>query len=114
MLLTLGINHLNPHQATSVLGQIITNDLAWTWRSITEWIICQQSHLFHGRLLFISIQKYSQCKYFYDNGGEYGHQYNDTVQEFHLHLSGSEMKNTTTTTAHIHTLLASMFERKKW
>ena len=28
MLLTLDINNLNPHQATSVLGQIMPNDLA--------------------------------------------------------------------------------------
>ena len=28
MLLTLDINHLNPHQATSVLGQIMPNNLA--------------------------------------------------------------------------------------
>ena len=64
-------------------------------------------------MLFISLQKNSQCKYFYDNGGEYGHQYNDTVQEFHLHLSGSKLQNTATTTAHLYKLLARMFEKKQ-
>ena len=49
---------------------------------------------------------------FYDNGGEYVYQSNDTVQEFHLHLSDSNMENAATTTAHIYTLLARMFERK--
>ena len=29
---------------------------------------------------------------FYDNGGGYFHQYNDTVQEFYLHLSDSKLK----------------------
>ena len=50
---------------------------------------------------------------FYDNGGGDVHQYNDTVQEFYLHLSDSKLKNYATTTAHLYTLLASMFEEKK-
>ena len=29
---------------------------------------------------------------FYDNGGDYVHQSNDMVREFHLHLSGSKLK----------------------
>ena len=33
MFLTLDINHLNPHQATSVLGQIIPKNLALNPRS---------------------------------------------------------------------------------
>ena len=49
---------------------------------------------------------------FYDNGGGDVHQYNDTVREFHLHLSDSKLQNAATTTAHIHTLLAKVFEKK--
>ena len=30
---------------------------------------------------------------FYDNGGGDVHQYNDTIQEFHLHLSDSKLQN---------------------
>ena len=50
---------------------------------------------------------------FYDSGGGYVHQSNDTVWEFHLHLSGSKMQNDATTTAHLYTLLARMFEEKQ-
>ena len=49
---------------------------------------------------------------FYDNGGGDVHQYNDMVQEFYLHLFDLKLQNTTTTTAHIHTLLAKVFEKK--
>ena len=45
----------------------------------------------------------------YDNGGVYAHQSNDTVREFHLHLSDSNLQNAATTTAHLYTLLARMF-----
>ena len=50
---------------------------------------------------------------FYDNGGWDVHQSNDTVREFYLHLSDSKMQNAATTTAHLHTLLAKVFEKKK-
>ena len=50
---------------------------------------------------------------FNDNGGEYVHQSNDTVREFHLRLSGSKLQNAATTTAHIYTLLYGMFEKNK-
>ena len=49
----------------------------------------------------------------YDNGGGYVHQYNDTVQEFHLHLSYSKLKNAATNTTRLYTLLAWMFEKKQ-
>ena len=49
---------------------------------------------------------------FYDNGGGCIRQSNDKVQEFHLHLSDSNLKNTATATAHIYTLLSRMFEEK--
>ena len=49
---------------------------------------------------------------FYDNGGGYVHQYNDTVREFHLHLSDSNLQNAATTTDHLYTLLARMFKKK--
>ena len=50
---------------------------------------------------------------FYDNGGGYVHQSNDTVRVFHLYLYYSKLKNSATTTAHLYTLLARMFEKKK-
>ena len=49
----------------------------------------------------------------YDNGGGYVHQSNDTVREFHLHLSDPKLQNAATTTAHLYTLLARMFEKKR-
>ena len=50
---------------------------------------------------------------FYENGGGYVHQYNDTVWEFHLHIYDSNLQNAATTTAHLYTLLASIFEKNK-
>ena len=49
----------------------------------------------------------------YVNGGGYVHQYNDMVREFCLHLSDSKLQNSATTTAHLYTLLAKMFEKNK-
>ena len=49
----------------------------------------------------------------YDNCGGYIHQFNDTVQEFHLHLYYSYLKNSATFTSHIYTLFARMFEKNK-
>ena len=50
---------------------------------------------------------------FYDNGGGDVHQSNDTIREFHLRLSDSKLQNYATTTAHLYTLLANVFEGKK-
>ena len=50
---------------------------------------------------------------FYDNGGGDFHQSNDTIREFHLHLSDSKLQNAATTTAHLQTLLAKGFEKNK-
>ena len=50
---------------------------------------------------------------FYDNGGGYVHQSNDTVRVFHLNLSDSNLQNYAMTTAHLYTLLARMFEKNK-
>ena len=50
---------------------------------------------------------------FYDNGGGDVHQYNYTLREFHLHLSDSKLQDAATNTAHLHTLLARMFEKNK-
>ena len=60
--------------------------------------------------LFIKIVN---VRSFDDNGGGYFYQSNETVREFHLHLSDSKLQNTATTTAHLYTLLASMFEKKQ-
>ena len=49
---------------------------------------------------------------FYDNGCGDVHQFNDTIREFHLHLSNSKLRNAATTTAHLHTLLEKVFEKK--
>ena len=40
---------------------------------------------------------------FYEDSGGYVQQSNDTVREFHLHLSYSKLQNTTTTTAYLYT-----------
>ena len=50
---------------------------------------------------------------FYENGGGDVHQSNDTIQEFHLHLSDSKLQNAATTTAYLYTLLAIFFEKNK-
>ena len=50
---------------------------------------------------------------FYENGGGCVQQSNDSVREFHLHLSDSNLKNDTTTTSYLYKLLASMFEKKQ-
>ena len=50
---------------------------------------------------------------FYDNGGGDVHQSNDTIQEYHLHLSDSKLQNAATTTAHLYTLLENVFEKKQ-
>ena len=50
---------------------------------------------------------------FYGNGGGNVHQSNDTIREFHLHLSNSNLQNAATTTSHLYTLLANVFEKNK-
>ena len=50
---------------------------------------------------------------FYDNGGGDVHQSNDTIREFHLHLSNSKLQNAATTTAHLNTLLAMFLGKNK-
>ena len=40
-------------------------------------------------------------------------QSNDTIQEFHLHFSDSKLQSAATTTAHLYTLLANVFEKKQ-
>ena len=57
--------------------------------------------------------KQGNVSIFYDNGGGDVHQYNDTIQEFHLHLYDSKLQNAATTTAHLYTLLAQVFEKNK-
>ena len=47
--------------------------------------------------------KTSNVSNFYDKSGEYVHQSKDTVRDFHLHLSDSNLQNVTTNTAHFHT-----------
>ena len=49
---------------------------------------------------------------FYVIGGGYFHQYNETVQEFHLRLSDSKPKNYAMTTARLYTSLDRMFDKK--
>ena len=50
---------------------------------------------------------------FYENGGGDVYQSNDTIREFHLHLYDSKLQNADTTTAHLYTLLANVFEKKQ-
>ena len=57
--------------------------------------------------------KISNVRRYYDNGGGYVHQTNDTVREFHLHLYDSKLQNDATTTANLYTLLDMIFEKNK-
>ena len=50
---------------------------------------------------------------FHDNGGGDVHQSNDTIREFHLHLSDSKLQNAGTTTAHLYTLFEQVFVKKQ-
>ena len=50
---------------------------------------------------------------FYENDGGDVHQSNDTIREFYLHFSDSKLQNAATTTAHLYTLLAKVFEKNK-
>ena len=50
---------------------------------------------------------------FYGNVGAYVNQSNDMVRDYHLNLSDSKLQNSATTTAHIYTLLARIFEKNK-
>ena len=50
---------------------------------------------------------------FYEKCGGYVHQSNETIWEFHLHLSNSKLQNAATTTAHLYTLLAKKIEKKQ-
>ena len=65
-----------------------------------------------GCCLYRSRKTFNVSNY-YDNGGGYVHQPNDTVREFHLHLSDLKLQNSGTTTDHIYTLLARIFEKKQ-
>ena len=61
-----------------------------------------------GCCLYCFIKKVN-IRNVYDDGGGYVHQSNDMVQEFHLNLSDSNLQNDATTTAHLYTVLVSMF-----
>ena len=50
---------------------------------------------------------------FYDNGCGDVHQSNETMRDLHLQFSYSKLQNAATTTAHLHTLLAKVFEKKQ-
>ena len=83
MLLALHINHLSPHQSTSVLGRIISNNLAlnMTVNLQTESFDNNCTLSMEVCCLYRFI-KTANVRNFYDDGGEYVHQYNDTVREF--------------------------------
>ena len=59
------------------------------------------------------IIKQGNVSSFYDNGGGDVQQSNEKIREFHLHLSDSKLQNAATTTAHLYTLLAKVFEKNK-
>ena len=50
---------------------------------------------------------------FYENGGGDVHQSNETIQDFNLIFSDSKLQNAATTTAHLYTSLANVFEKNK-
>ena len=55
------------------------------------------------------LRKTVNVRNLHDSGGGYVHQSNDTLREFRLHLSGSNLQNAAMATAHLYTLLARMF-----
>ena len=57
--------------------------------------------------------KQGNVRSFYENGGGDVHQSNDTVREFHLYLSDSNLQNVATTTTHLYTLLANFLIKNK-
>ena len=65
-----------------------------------------------GFCLYRLIKKFNVSS-FYDNGGGDVHQSNDMIREFHLYLSVSKLQNAATTTAHLYSLLAKVFEKNK-
>ena len=50
---------------------------------------------------------------FYDNGDGDVQKSNDTIREFSLHFSDSNLQNAATTIAHLYTLLENVFEKKQ-
>ena len=64
-----------------------------------------------GWCLYHFIKTFNESN-FYENGGGYVHQSNDMLREFNLYLSYSKLQNSATTTYHIYTLFAVMFEGK--
>ena len=113
MLVTLDIEHLNPHQTTLVLGQIMPNNLSlnptvnYRINSLTSIVP------YPWKVAVCIASENSQCKFFYYNGGGYVHQSNNTVREFNLHLFYSKLQNSARTTARLHKLLDRMFEKNK-
>ena len=63
--------------------------------------------------VLIASEKTVNVRNFYDNGGGYVQQSNDTVRQFHLNVSDLKLQNADTTTAHLYTLLARIFEKKQ-
>ena len=98
----------------------ILDDIS-TWSYYSEWYSFEpdsqlQNELFdNNRTLSMEcfcldiLRKTVNVSNFYENGGRYFHQSNDTVRGFCLHLSDSKMQNAANTTAHINTLLAGIF-----
>ena len=108
MFLTLDINNLNPHQVTSVLGLTMQKDLALI--PTVKYRIDNNHSLSMECYCLYRFMKQVNVSRFYDNGGRDVHQSNGTVREFYLHLSDSKLQNAATATAHIHTLLAKVFD----
>ena len=77
-----------------------------------EFFYKNRSLSMEGCCLYLSI-KQGNLSSFYNNGGGDVHQSNDTIREFHLHLSDSKLQNAATTTAHLYKLLANVFEKKQ-
>ena len=65
-----------------------------------------------GCCLYLFIKQVNASS-FYDNGGGDVHQSNDTIRQFHLHLSYSKLQNAAMTTAHFYRLLYRVFEKIK-
>ena len=78
-----------------------------------EWLFEKNCALSMEGCCLDRFRKTVNVRKFYDNCGVYVHQSNDTVREFHLHLSDSKLQNAASTKARLYTSLARMFEKNK-
>ena len=83
MLMELDVKYINPHQDTSVLGQIMPNYLALNPTVNYRKFFDNNCTLSMEGFSLDRFGKTVNVSHFYDNGGEYFHQSNDKVRKFY-------------------------------